>query len=274
MICLLASSEFSNYLLFTAGISCIFLLIVVTVMDWRIYLRIYNYIKDVEVKRHVIELKDYYDLKYRLNLLVSVSALVLAIAGYLGYDLNRFISLKATEIDNYESRIASTEQRLSLLDSSLQRKVLTVDNFDSRIKSLWSEVNNISLDNLKAAKTYLIERIKIKLITRFDTHEISITEHLKKNGIFINQNDRVQAIITNSYPTNNILVSNMEADGKIIISFDQYYLYGMSWVQYAGKMGLPGNFETMNRDLYEIDKKINNLGIVSVDILVIVTPEN
>ncbi|MCK5763920.1 MAG: hypothetical protein KAH05_07365 [Clostridiales bacterium] len=162
----------------------VFLLVIIGLSAWNICL--FRKIKShIEVKNKIEEKNLYFDLKYRLQFIMTIAAIVVAMITFFGY--NQF-----TKIENdFEELINSKFEQYNdnydeLAETNLSMNKLIEDS-EKRIKDIGAKINIISQDVLYG-NLFIVENLFLNLKDFKLGKEIIQKKYYYKDLLTNNQN--------------------------------------------------------------------------------------
>lgn len=147
--------------LMIAFLACIIILIVVDILHLKSLKKIIK--KDNET----VSIDKYYELKWRINLFLSITTIVAVVLGFLGFSVKKITTDQYNELNTQIEAIAdSIKNRELLIDELTQRLSLTSDKASASAAML-DKINNsvmeIQRNNIQKWEFQFIENVEVDI---------------------------------------------------------------------------------------------------------------
>ncbi len=149
--------------------------------------------------------KNYWELKYKMQYMITIFSVILAVATYLGF--NTLEDAKETVRKGFQSKLDSIENKMKAIDSKINS---STSNFDSKISTNDSSLRTLAdmLYGVKS-KTNLVQSSLSESSNQLDTFRKRFNELVQKN-IYISFTDYTEKDATTDDASKTVMFSELK----------------------------------------------------------------
>lgn len=180
-----------NPILITILIGISSLLLLFLVVDFIKFRSLKKSIENKNIPEN-LHIDKYYELKWRINTLLTLVTIIGVMLGYLGIDIKseitkefEYYNTKIRNLDSLtnelENKIAKTDSVRNSIDSIFSDQVKKVNHFENKIDKTEREIEKIQNANLKQSQVYIVTGIPITIIGEDNAEQPVYYKDLKIN---------------------------------------------------------------------------------------------
>jgi hypothetical protein len=172
------------------------LLLVLLIMDFLKFRSIKKTIEQKNIPENLSNDK-YYELKWRINTLLSLGTIIGVMLGYLGLDIQNEL---ASRFKDYKEKTGHLDTLITILDGKIKAidslsnriksdftdQIKKVDSFKSELATLQSgikkDIKEIQDENLRQSQIYIVTGIPITIVGKKEAEQKIYYKDLKSNA--------------------------------------------------------------------------------------------
>jgi|GEM_PF-3998068 len=195
-----------------AGLAVIIILLLVDTWNGR-------KIKKLLTEETALSTDKYFELKWRINLIISFTTIAGIIIGFWGYNyqsqISRQLTLLESKTQNIEELTNNLEEEYAALLEKGDLIEKEFDEFDSNIGQVKNEIGRVRNENLRQSQLYIVSDIDILID--------SITGRQRFYFVDLKPNNRKKLPIFYDPPVVDIIENEKESSMKIIDVTNRYF---------------------------------------------------
>lgn len=199
------------------------LLLLFLIMDFLKFRSIKKTIEQKNISEN-LDIDKYYELKWRINTLLTLGTIIGVMIGYLGFDIQNELSNK---FKDYKEKTGHLDTLITILDGKIKAidslsnriksdftdQIKKIDSFKSELATLQSgikkDIKEIQDENLRQSQIYIVTGIPITIVGKKEQEQIIYYKNLTINtgaALPTFKNPPVIQLLLNEKNTENIRI--------------------------------------------------------------------